>query len=224
MQIFWRKPNSEKLLERARSMQDLAVTQRNVGSTRNWSLEMFRELPDTKVVEGDLWQFRRTPLGVGQSVYEAACAGVRLGQPFRLGWVRCLQPGPLEPGDGFCLLARAFGFYCASYCRVIYLEEQSDHQREVFSLGIGTLPVHAAIGEERMSVVWDRDTDQVDFLLGSFSKPADWFVWTLAWYLRNQQNRFAVDSAAALKQHVRSGSAAASPRTPREQPSPAAGS
>ena len=73
-----------------------------------------------------------------------------------------------------------------------------------FGLAYGTLPDHAAIGEERFMVEWDRVEDSVWFDILAFSRPNH--VLTRLGYplLRRRQKRFGRESAAAMLQFVSS--------------------
>ncbi|MFK7768005.1 MAG: DUF1990 family protein, partial [Mariniblastus sp.] len=81
---------------------------------------------------------------------------------------------------------------------------QETETGKLFSLGLGTLPCHAASGEERFSVSWNRETDEVDFMIGSFSRPQTWLTKMFVWYLRREQNRFATDSANRIAEEIAS--------------------
>lgn len=203
MKLFFSKPSQDTLKELIGQFQELKVSHRNVGSTLQWPAEFFDFLPDSRVLEGDLLQFRRIGIGTGSAVYEDAKDAVKNGLCFDLGWVSCQAGREFQEGDTFSLTAKALGIWVASFCRVLYVQEEDYELGKMFSIGIGTLPCHAATGEERISIFWNAGSGEVVFLIGSFSKPQTWLATIFVAYLRKQQNRFAVDAAKQLRKEVR---------------------
>jgi uncharacterized protein (UPF0548 family) len=188
------KPTIETIQGCLEEVSKAEFTHKNVGSTQLWSLDKFGQSPSRKILAGDMHQFRRTSIGTQEHDYAAAVSAVRNGICFDLGWVSCYQNRSFEPGDDFCLMTRAFGVWTSNFCRVVYMREETIGSAKVFSLGLGTLPLHAAAGEERFSIVFDCETQEVDFLLGSYSRPRAWLAKRFVNYLRSQQNRFANES------------------------------
>lgn len=199
MKIFWRKPSRTKIEKLIGRCHDHDFTQANVGSTRGWNGDLFAVKPNAIVENGYLIQRRRSTVGSGVEAFERAVDALKQGKCFDLPWVDFFSRNGLAEGEIFCLVAHAFWLWPASLCRVIYAESQDDDQSRSYAVGLGTLPIHAATGEEKIAVVWDRKTNDVDLLIGSYSKPATWVSWFMVWYLRQQQNRFARDSVTRIK-------------------------
>lgn len=200
MKLFLRRPSSKKIIKLVSARQHQPVTYSDVSATRSWHVESFTEQPNRQVVADDLWLFRRANIGVGSDVYQTGVRWLRTGKCFDLNWVDCYQLRKFETGDTFGLVARAGLLWVANFCQVVYVEESNIEGRtSMTSLGIGTLVDHVAIGEERLSIRWDHETNQVDLLIGSFSRPQGLLPRLFSRYLRNSQNRFAVDTINNLK-------------------------
>lgn len=204
MRIFLRRPSHEKLVALARMYEDAAVTCAKPGTTRAWTSSMFEQLPNSRVVGDELWKFRREPLGIGDSRFDKAVNALVNAQCFDLSWVTCVANRPFQEGDTFCLCVKAFGLWAVNFCRIIYVtdDQNTDEQEQTVSIGIATLPVHAAVGEERLSVTINRKTNQVDFLIGSYSKPSSLLSRLFATYLRKRQDVFAVDATERMTQAI----------------------
>jgi uncharacterized protein (UPF0548 family) len=67
-----------------------------------------------------------------------------------------------------------------------------------FGFAYGTLPGHAESGEERFSIEWDQNTNQVSYDILAFSRP-NYLLARLGYpMVRRAQKRFARESAAAM--------------------------
>lgn len=199
MKIYWKKPSIKQITQLLDRSRDHDFSHANVGSTCDWSGELFSIQPNSVVEDGYLIQRRRTKIGLGVDTFINASAALRRGLCFDLSWVDVYTLGELLEGKDFCLVAKAFGLYVSSVCRVIYINDEETTSERTMALGLGTLPYHAAIGEERLAINWNKATGDVDFLIGSYSKPASWFSWMFVRYLRSQQVRFARDSVSRMK-------------------------
>ena len=182
------------------------VTQANVGSTRKWDRSIPEKNATPQFIKENgyrlLHQHRK--IGTGEQVYLAAVEALSRGKCFDLGWVESVLQRPLENDDTFCLLVRAFGFCSANFCRVVYREEESTAENQFFAIGVGTLKRHAAIGEERLALNWNRETDEVNFLIDSYSQPSSWLAKLFAIYLRRQQLKFVDEAPKRLEQVIKS--------------------
>lgn len=203
MKLSLLKPQRNAVLQDLATMSSERLNYLRVGSSLTWDITNFADLPNYKVVDGDLLQFRKFPIGEGLADFQAAVEMIRQGASLKLDWVECIQSRDFEDGDVFCLASRAFGVWTANYCRIVYLREQSVDSGRLFSMGIGTLRTHAAAGEERMSVHMESESGKVSYLIGSFSRPYGLLSKIFVGYLRRQQNRFAVDSANAVRSSLR---------------------
>ena len=206
MHIFLRCPQKDQIAELTKQYSASSVTQNDVGSTRNWDRSIPVKSTAPKFIKENgyrlLHKFQK--IGTGEQVYLAAVEALSRGKCFDLGWVESVLQRPLQKNDTFCLLVRAFGFCSANFCRVVYREEQSTAKSQFFAIGVGTLQRHAAIGEERLSLNWNRETDDVHFLIDSYSQPSSWLAKLFAIYLRRQQLKFVDEAPKRLEQAVES--------------------
>ena len=194
---------SQKTTDRfLNSLTDQPLTYPEQRATLAWEDKAFQELPNSVVENGYLYQFRRATLGSGASAYRVAKESISRGQCFDLSWVNVYGPELLSEESDFCIAATVAGVWSLHGCRVLYSDESTEGHLTQYSLVLGTLSSHAAVGEERIGVVWNRANDQVDFLIGSFSKPSNWLVTLAAPVFRHLQNRFAVASALRIKSEV----------------------
>jgi uncharacterized protein (UPF0548 family) len=167
-----------------------------VGSTR--SLSQGRFTPPA----GFDFDRRRTRLGSGDELFEAASRAVLYGRMFPTAWFRIAFPeGPVQVGDVVAIAARSLGVWWSNAARVVYVVDEADAAARRSGFGYGTLPAHVERGEERF-VVEQRADGSVWFDLAAFSQPRHWaarlgYVW-----VRGQQARFGRDSARALRAAV----------------------
>ena len=202
MRLSLAKPTDRELLALIAKYDEERFTYPNVGVTKSWSESTFAKLPSAEVVDDDLLQCRRVKIGSGQADFRTAADAIKRALCFDVDWIDCHHDGELNTGDVFSLSTRAFGIWTVSFCKVVYRSEQETEAGLLFSLGLGTLPCHAAADEERFSIVWDRVSDEVSFLIGSFSRPQTLLAKAFVFYLRRQQNRFATESADRIRKEV----------------------
>jgi uncharacterized protein (UPF0548 family) len=100
------------------------------------------------------------------------------------------------------LVARSLGCWWLNACRIVYSIDQG-LERKRFGFAYGTLPAHAGSGEERFMVEMD-DKGIVWYDILAFSRPQGPLSHIGYPYLRNVQQRFARDSAAAMQTAVKS--------------------
>lgn len=147
----------------------------------------------------------RVRLGEGEETFERAVSALRSWRMLDLGWIRLLpEDAPIEVGVTVAVLARHYGFRSLNAARIVYLIEDSGSvQRRGFAYG--TLPGHAARGEERFTVEWDRETDSVHYDVLAMSRPNHPLARLGYPLVRRLQRRFARDSRSAMLSAVRSG-------------------
>jgi uncharacterized protein (UPF0548 family) len=206
MKLFLRKPADTMLSGFIEEFKNDEYTHGDVGATMRWQQAQFDANPDSKLVSGKLVVRRRERIGVGQQDYMLAIQAIQKAICFDLGWVECYRKRDFEVDDVFALTTRAFGIWTSCFCRVVYSKSEDISRGKMFSLGLGTLPCHAAKGEERFSIVWEQETDEVSLLLGSFSRPQTWLAKLFAFYLRSQQRRFGTEAIERVRQEVKSAS------------------
>lgn len=185
--VSLRRPSSETIRAFLASQARHGFTYPGVGSTAGTP-------PAGFVVD-----HTRVKLGEGEAVYRRAQAALTGWVQFRLGWVEALPAdSPIETGAVVAVLARLFGLWWLSACRVVYVVAENGPV-ERFGFAYGTLPDHAGTGEERFTVEWDRTTDVVWYDILAFSRPR-WLVTRLGYpVMRKMQRRFGRESAAAMK-------------------------
>jgi uncharacterized protein (UPF0548 family) len=147
---------------------------------------------------------RRALLGYGGETFRRARAALLSWRMFSLDWVELCWPAlPVQVGTTVGVLARIPLGWSFNACRVVYrLEEAGEVERSGFAYG--TVPEHAASGEERFSVEWNRADDSVWYDLLAFSRPHQLPARLGRPYVRVLQKRFARDSTAAMAAAVES--------------------
>ena len=146
----------------------------------------------------------RVRLGAGAATYQRARKALANWRMIP-AWVGARAAGEsIELGSIYALSARYLGVWTVNACRVVYvIDEPGEIDR--FGFGAGTLHGHAMSGEERFLVTWDHGDDSVWYEVWSFSRPRHWLAWAAVWLIRRLQQRFAVDSAAAMLQAATGG-------------------
>jgi len=156
----------------------------------------------------------RVLVGAGAAGFQAATAALRAWHMARLGWA-AIHPAdaPQAPGSTVAMVVRHYGFWSVHACRVVYAVDREERAAAAplrrVGFAYGTLPAHAARGEERFSVEWHRATDEVWYDLLAFSRlrhPLARLGYLLG---RLQQRRFGRDSKRAMVNAVRASGAGA---------------
>jgi len=141
---------------------------------------------------------RQREVGRGRAAFEAACATVRAWEMSRLGWVEIHSEPPIEAGTPVAMIVRFAGLWWMNACRIVYVIDEPRR----FGFSYGTLPGHVESGEERFLVEW-REDDSVWYDLYAFSRPVHWLVRLAYPVARRLQQKFGVQSMAALECSVR---------------------
>ena len=180
-----------RLLARGR---DAATTYPEVGATRGMRGGEQRRFAGRYALV-----HHRVQLGRGGDLFEAAKAALGRWEMFRIDWLDlCWPDAPIEEGSVVAVLARIGGLWSLNPCRVVYrIEEIGEVER--FGFAYGTLPGHAARGEERFTVEHDLADGAVTYELLAFSRPAGALEWLGLPVLRRVQRRFARDSLEAMR-------------------------
>ena len=138
-------------------------------------------------------------LGKGGEVFESAVSALHQWKMYDLGWTElCWTHLPVIEGTVTAVLAKHFGFWSLNSCRVVYVlrEECAIATRAVFA--VGTLPDHSEEGEERFSIIWNRENDKVSYDIYAFARPKHILARVAAPLARRVQRRFARESAQAM--------------------------
>lgn len=144
----------------------------------------------------------RVLLGTGSRAWTAATEAIRTWEMFNLAWVHLYWPStPIVPGENVAVLARYFNCYWLNACRIVYTVDE-DGPVKRFGFAYGTLEEHAASGEERFLVEWNREKDEVWYDLLAFSRPNQFLARLGYPFARRLQKKFAADSKAAMVRAV----------------------
>jgi uncharacterized protein (UPF0548 family) len=144
----------------------------------------------------------RIKLGCGETAFEKAKAAICRWDQFRLGWLEAYSPrAVIQPGDPIAVIARRGGLWCLNACKIIYVVDEREPIRR-YGFAYGTLPDHAAIGEERFLVEWNPGDDVVWYDILAFSRPARLFTRLGIRYMRRIQKQFGKESAAVMLRAV----------------------
>jgi len=136
-------------------------------------------------------------LGWGEEVWTQACAALKTWKMFPAGWT-AIEPAdePVRVGQTLTMLARGYGVWWMSGCRIVYLVEEAGPVRR-FGFAYGTLASHVEQGEERFMVEMLED-GTVWYDLRAFSRPRFWPVKLMKPLARRLQKRFVRESLAAM--------------------------
>jgi uncharacterized protein (UPF0548 family) len=121
----------------------------------------------------------------------------------RLGWAS-IHPADAQqaPGTVVAMVVAHYGFWSVHACRIVYALDETAGGVHRLGFAYGTLPTHAAVGEERFAVEWQRADDSVWYDLLAFSRPRHPLARLGSPLARRQQRRFARDSARAMQAAV----------------------
>lgn len=145
----------------------------------------------------------RIRLGRGEGTWQRAVEAIRAWKMFSMPWVNLHWPcAPILVGTEAAVSIHHFGFYSLNACRIVYVvDEESPMKR--FGFAYGTLAEHAESGEERFTIEWNRNKDEVWYDLLAFSRPRKVFA-KLGYPLsRLLQKKFAEASKGAMLQAAR---------------------
>lgn len=141
-------------------------------------------------------------LGEGEKTFQIAKSGLQRWDQFNLGWLEAWSPErQIRPGEVMAVLARTIGLYWLNACRIVYVVDEVEPIRR-YGFAYGTLPDHAAIGEERFMVEWDRADNSVWYDILSFSRARHVLVRLGYPMFRRKQIQFGRESAAAMLRAV----------------------
>jgi uncharacterized protein (UPF0548 family) len=184
--ISLRKPSTETIRRFLDGQRNLDFSYPFVGATT------------TSPPAGFAVDHTRIRLGSGEAVFAAAKAALERWDQFRLGWLEASPADtPIRSGEVVAILARSAGLCWLVACRIIYvINEHGPTNR--FGFAYGTLPDHAATGEERFLIEWIRADDSVWFDILAFSQPRHRLARWGYPVVRRMQKRFGRESAAAV--------------------------
>ena len=121
---------------------------------------------------------------------------------FDIAWLRLFpRNAEIQKDSLVAVVPEHFGFYSVNVCRIVYIA-QAEGSITSYCFGYGTLPEHAEIGEERFSILWDRNNDSVWYEILAFSKPKALAAKVGYPLSRLMQRRFAHASLEAMARAV----------------------
>ena len=144
----------------------------------------------------------RQLLGSERDVFDSAKRAIRDWCMFEVPGLKLYYPDtPVEAGKNVALVADHLGIHSLNFCRIVYVIDEPDR----FGFAYGTLTQHAESGEERFTVEYHSETDEVWYDIYAFSRPGNLLIRLGYPYARYRQKQFAVGSKAAMLNAVRSG-------------------
>ena len=188
--ILARKPSAETIRRFLDSQRNLEFSYPFVGATATTP-------PADFTVD-----HTRVRLGSGEAVFAAGKATLERWDQFRLGWLEAVPADtPIRTGETVAIHARSAGVSWLVACRIIYVINENGPSTR-FGFAYGTLPDHAATGEERFLIEWNRAEDTVWFDILAFSRPRHRLARWGYPVIRRMQKRFGRESAAAVVRAV----------------------
>lgn len=140
-------------------------------------------------------------LGNGAMVFQQAKQALLHWRMCNLGWAEiCGIFKQTEPGTVIACVPQMFGTWLINPCRVVYKIDESANGITRFGLAYGTLPGHAAMGEERFLVEWHHSNDSVWYDILAFSQPGHGLTRLGYPIMRAFQKRYGRDSARVMVQ------------------------
>ena len=156
--LLLRKPTPATIRQFLVSKAELDFTYAAVGGTAS-------ESPAGYVVDKT-----RCRIGEGEEVFSVAKSALESWQQLRLGWLGPWPANtPIRQGEVVAVVARSVGLWWLNACRIAYVIDE-EHGHKKFGFAYGTLPGHAASGEERFLIEMDQN-GSVWYDILAFSRP-----------------------------------------------------
>jgi uncharacterized protein (UPF0548 family) len=188
--LMFRQPSAEQIAAFLQQQNSLDFSYDHVGATAT------SPPPDYFV------SHTRVQLGTGNRVFDAAASAIKQWQQFQLGWVAALPADtPIREGNAIAVIAHALGVWYLNACRIVYVIEETN-PRCKYGFAYGTLPDHAATGEERFLVEMDA-AENVWYDIFAFSRPRHPLAKIGLPVFRQSQRRFARQSCEVMRQFDR---------------------
>jgi uncharacterized protein (UPF0548 family) len=171
--------------------------QRDLGLTYSFVSATAAKPPADFVVD-----HTRIQIGTGEQVFGAAKAVLERWAQFHLDWLEASPSDtPIRTGEVVAVLAHVAGLWWLNACRIVYTINEVGPITK-FGFAYGTLPDHAATGEERFLIEWNRADDSVWYDILAFSRPRHLLARLGYPFVRLMQKRFGQESAAAVLRTV----------------------
>lgn len=187
-----RRPTPEAIQRCLERCEEAPYSYPEVGLTRDGG----KALPPSLRNRYDVDRYE-VVLGSGPELFARARAALFAWAPFGMGWLELFgAEEPVAEGRVVASLARAAGLWTLNPCRVVYVQ---DEEPDRAAWAYGTLGGHVEIGEERFQLLHDADSDQVLYEVMAVSRPGHLLAQLGYAFARRVQERFRIDSAAALQ-------------------------
>jgi uncharacterized protein (UPF0548 family) len=184
------KPSPEAVREFLSAQKQQRFSYEHVGASR------------TQAPSGYVVDHNRIQLGDGRAAFERAKNAIKQWKMFDIPWIELFWPNaPIEEGATVAIAASHLGFWSLNAARIVYTIDERDSP-ERYGFAYGTLPDHAATGEERFTVEYHPEDETVWYGLYAFSRPRTLARLALP-YTRALQKKFASDSKLAMQKAVR---------------------
>ena len=193
--FYSRWPDEERVRAALRDVAAAPFTHSHEGITRE-SLE--------SAPPGFALDRYRVELGRGEAVLGAASEALRDFGNYPPSFTRVFRlEETFEVGTVFGTVASHFGFASMNPCRIAYVIDEPEDGR--FGFGLGTIPGHAASGEERFLVSLDPNSGLVHYDVQAISRPAVWLARLGRPAMRWLQGRFRAESCETMQGLARGG-------------------
>ncbi len=194
MFLWATRPAPETIRRCLREQADPPLSYPEAGMTRSHASDLPPELRARYRIDR-----YRVRLGTGPAAFARACEALESWSMFRVGFAELCWPDVRpEPGAVVGVLARTAGLWSLHCCRVVWASEEPGAVHR-FGFAYGTLPAHAAAGEERFEIEWHRGEDGgVWYAVLALSRPGHWIGRLGLPAVRVMQRRFARASRAAM--------------------------
>ena len=137
-------------------------------------------------------------LGKGEAVWNRAVSAIQRWEMFHMPWIRLYWPtSVIQVGTNVAIEVCHWGFHSLNACRIVYTVDDNGPVAR-YGFAYGTLVEHAESGEERFTVEWTRDDDEVWYKILAFSRPQKALSKIGYPLSRMLQRRFAEDSKVAM--------------------------
>lgn len=187
--FFLSKPSADTVRAFLAAQSDRQFSYEHVGASRTTAPHHY------------LADHNRVQLGVGTAVFKRAKSAVVQWKMFDMNWLElCWPNSPIEAGSTVAVVVHHLGFWSLNACRIVYTIEEHGAV-EKYGFAYGTLPDHAAMGEERFTIEFHARDETVWYDIYAFSRPR--LLARLAYqFTRSLQKRFASDSKQAMQRAV----------------------
>jgi uncharacterized protein (UPF0548 family) len=182
------KPSDAEINDFIAAQTHLTLSYPEVGETRNYAAP-----------GGYPINHLREKLGEGEETYQKAVEALRSWQMYATDWTE-IRPknAPIENGEIVVMLVNHLGFWSLNPCRIVYSIDEETPQLCRNAFAIGTLPAHSEAGEERFTIEWHRQTDEVYYELYAFARAHNWLAKIGFPFVPLFQKRFAANSYEAM--------------------------